>query len=88
MTPELLKRGSEIIRKAGLDPNDFCIIRNQCFLSDNNNALLGSIRKGVDNTFPSPNTNNNNNENYPFWYFGQQFFDATKSVAEELADWY
>lgn len=27
-------------------------------------------------------------EDYPFWYLGQKFFDVTKSVAEELADWF
>lgn len=27
-------------------------------------------------------------EDYPFWYLGQKFFEATKTVAGELADWF
>lgn len=34
MTPGLIQKATDVIRKAGLNPNDFCMIRNQCFLSE------------------------------------------------------
>lgn len=36
MTPGAVKMATDVIRKAGLDPNDFCMVRNQCFLSEQN----------------------------------------------------
>ena len=27
-------------------------------------------------------------KDYPFWYLGQKFFEASKTVAVELADWF
>ena len=34
MTPGMLQMATKVIRQAGLNPNDFCVIRNQCFLSE------------------------------------------------------
>lgn len=73
MTPQLIESASKLILKAGLKPADFCVIRNQCFLTGN----------GV-----SSNDNDEAKANSISWIFGDKFFRATKSVAAELADWF
>jgi hypothetical protein len=34
MTPLIAASAAEVIRKAGLNPSDFCIIRNKCFAEE------------------------------------------------------
>jgi hypothetical protein len=64
-----------MIRKAGMSPGDFCIIRNQCFLSKNDGNVSGQAKS-------------TNEEDALFWFIGQKFFRVTKAVAQELADWF
>ena len=40
MTPELLEQASTLISDSGLNPNDFCVIRNQCFTKDKDGSSL------------------------------------------------
>ena len=43
MTPGMLQLATDVIRKAGLNPNDFCMIRNQCFLSEQQQQQQGEM---------------------------------------------
>eukprot|EP01036_Dinobryon_divergens_P024742 gene24742-33216_t len=100
MSPGMLQLATEVIRKAGLNPNDFCMIRNQCFLSEqsqqaemfsNAKKSSGSANKFSYSSAAMAATGNDEvgvKEDYPFWYLGQKFFEATKTVAGELADWF
>mmetsp|Transcript_25172 Transcript_25172/g.42126 ORF Transcript_25172/g.42126 Transcript_25172/m.42126 type:complete len:513 (-) Transcript_25172:408-1946(-) len=80
MSPAALKQAAEIIKRAGLNPNDFCIVRNQCFLNDKPGS---SSSAGATNLASA-----NKDDSAPYWFLGQNFFKATKSVATELADWF
>eukprot|EP00599_Poterioochromonas_sp_BG-1_P003521 CAMPEP_0173143820 /NCGR_PEP_ID=MMETSP1105-20130129/6885_1 /TAXON_ID=2985 /ORGANISM="Ochromonas sp., Strain BG-1" /LENGTH=451 /DNA_ID=CAMNT_0014057423 /DNA_START=522 /DNA_END=1873 /DNA_ORIENTATION=+ len=40
MTPGLMTAAREVISAAGLNPNDFCMIRNQCFLTNEKNQEI------------------------------------------------
>jgi len=80
MTPQLFESASKLIRKAGLKPTDFCVIRNQCFLSGNGGDSSGGGGGGGESE--------GGNSNSLAWIFGDKFFRATKSVAAELADWF
>jgi hypothetical protein len=75
MTPESIEAGRSIIRRAGLDPNKFCLIRNQCFLRNEKeeNAELKKLASNEENNY---------------WWLGQKFFKATEAVASELSDWF
>ena len=75
MGPESIEAGRSIIRRAGLDPNKFCLIRNQCFLRDERDeaAELKKLAK---------------NEEDNFWFLGQKFFRVTQAIAAELSDWF
>jgi hypothetical protein len=75
MTPESIKSAMELISNAGLDPAKFCVIRNQCFLNEQKGSLA---KAGV--TIPHADA--------PYWFLGQRFFDGTKTIATELADWF
>jgi len=73
ITPDILLRSKNLISSVGLDPNSFCIIRNQCF--DKSQSLTSS-------------KSNRNEDDAPFWYLGQRFFKDTEIIAKELADWF
>lgn len=75
MTPEAIRASRDIIQRAGLDPNKFCMIRNQCFLSNESEDKLEHDRLA-------------RNQEEPFWFLGQKFFKATEAVATELSDWF
>ena len=49
MTPGMLQLATEVIRKAGLNPNDFCMIRNQCFLTEQSQQaeLFNNAKKSI-----------------------------------------
>ncbi len=65
MTPQTMRAASRLIFKSGLNPNDFCIIRNTCFVKDDSpkkrspksvfstggdtSAGLGPARRGMRN---------------------------------------
>ena len=65
-----------LIKKSGLNPNDFCIIHNQCFNKEESAAETVRIKKEKEES------------SAPFWYLGQRFFQGTKLAAMELADWF
>eukprot|EP00607_Mallomonas_marina_P008373 CAMPEP_0182424426 /NCGR_PEP_ID=MMETSP1167-20130531/10640_1 /TAXON_ID=2988 /ORGANISM="Mallomonas Sp, Strain CCMP3275" /LENGTH=268 /DNA_ID=CAMNT_0024604241 /DNA_START=743 /DNA_END=1552 /DNA_ORIENTATION=+ len=72
-TPKVLNAARAVIRKSGLNPDDFCLVRNTCFLQDKD-----IITKKKPESHP----------NAPFWYIGQRFFQDTEAVGKELADWF
>lgn len=82
-----------MIRQAGLDPNEFCVIRNQCF--EKSSPSIKGVRS---NMIASKNSDTDEDiletmketqsKNLPFWYLGENFFKASKAVAQELADWF
>jgi len=39
LSADLLRAASDMIYKAGLDPNDFCIVRNSCFQRSPSNSV-------------------------------------------------
>jgi hypothetical protein len=101
MSSPLIKAATGMIQSAGLNPNDFCIIHNQCFDNENknnNNAVLSvdvdnpKSLQAIDKTISTKSLNlvqtDSLKESLPFWYLGQQFFQITKQVAAELADWF
>ena len=103
MTEELLEQASTMIREAGLNPNSFCLIRNQCFAKDETNGITSTGVQSVgartipdrsaEALSPSAATMISSNtaggtRDYPFWYVGQQFFSASRTIANELADWF
>eukprot|EP01038_Epipyxis_sp_PR26KG_P009534 gene9534-12842_t len=98
MTPGLKKAAFDVIRKAGLNPNDFCIVKNQCFLSKDNSKssdngkTVKNIKNKINNkiqTFQMSDADTIlNEEEAPYWYLGQKFYQVTNSVANELADWF
>jgi hypothetical protein len=71
LTPEMMVSARAIISNAGLNPNDFCVVRNQCFLTKD---------EGAQKVQSYPRKNGT-----PFWFIGQKFFQGTTAVATELA---
>jgi len=101
MTPTLLKAAAEVITSAGLNPNDFCVIHNQCFdheEEDSNtppkrnvgtgSALLPFASASTTPSSVDKSSSSDQSQKDPFWYLGQKFFRVTEKVAEELADWF
>ncbi|KAJ1430048.1 hypothetical protein B484DRAFT_347895 [Ochromonadaceae sp. CCMP2298] len=87
MTPQKMKAAQEVIEAAGLKATDFCVIRNQCFLSEG--GVGGLPGSGIASASASGSRSGGSGaEETPFWFLGQNFFQATKSVATELADWF
>jgi hypothetical protein len=83
MNPSILKAAAQVITAAGLNPNDFCVIRNQCFSKEEaSNKAKNSLTLAGDSSLAGSSGHG------PFWYLGSRFFQVTKSVAEELADWF
>jgi hypothetical protein len=76
LTPEAKEAARGIIRKGGLDPNKFCVIRNQCFLTKDTEDAA-DMKKFVQKQ----------REDESFWWLGQKFFQATETIATELSDW-
>lgn len=87
-SPELsstaLATAKELISNAGMNPNDFCIVRNQCFLNKNN---VDSKRSGI---YRNPDVSNSNSGGSasPSGSNFFRFFQLSRSIAEELADWF
>lgn len=73
LSPYAVVMAARMIKSAGLNPADFCIIRNQCFLTSDGNPTV---------PFKNPA------DESPFWFIGQKFFRASTAVAQELADWF
>ena len=80
LSPYDMDYATQLIRASGLDPSLFCIIRNQCFLNENDPK---SVKRQAQQAILDAK-----NEATPFWYLGQNFFKATEAVAGELADWF
>jgi hypothetical protein len=78
LTPVGEATAKELISNAGLNPNDFCIVRNQCFLNDNN---FKPKKPGIY-------TEKNPEDDGPAWVIGEKFFQLSRKLAEELADWF
>jgi hypothetical protein len=85
LTSAVFAEAADIIKRAGLDPNSFCIIRNQCFLSDPETRRSSTTLPLTDSSSDSPSIKSRKS---PFWFVGQNFFDVTKAMAAELADWF
>ena len=82
LSPTDMIAASKLIRESGLDPSQFCVIRNQCFLNENDpKSVKGrqAARQEIENA---------KGQSTPFWYLGQNFFRATEVIAGELADWF
>ena len=79
LTAGQLDAARTVIRKTGLNPNSFCIIRNQCFLPSR-------VGEGIEKSDVLSATDPNKKPT--FWFLGQSFFRDTKRVATELADWF
>lgn len=98
MTPGLLKAAAEVITSAGLNPNSFCVIHNQCFDNENEDekkvnvgtggAILPYASASTSSSSSTQSDGNDGREKDPFWYLGRRFFRVTEKVAEELADWF
>jgi hypothetical protein len=76
LTPAAMDVAKTLIKKSGLEPNDFCIIHNQCFNKEVTEAEKQRLKKEKEE------------ESTPFWYLGQKFFQGTTLAATELADWF
>jgi len=85
LTSAVFAEAADIIKRAGLDPTSFCIIRNQCFLSDPESRRSSTTIPLTDSSSDSPSIKSRDS---PFWFVGQNFFDVTKAMAAELADWF
>lgn len=81
-SPKVMAAAKRLIIASNLDPKDFCVVRNQCFLDD---RKKGGEQVVSDATTASASGDGSRT---PFWYFGQRFFQDTETVAEELADWF
>jgi len=85
LTSAVFAEAADIIKRAGLDPSSFCIIRNQCFLSDPESRRPSAALPLTDSSSDSPSIKSRTS---PYWFVGQNFFDVTKAMAAELADWF
>jgi hypothetical protein len=77
-----MEAAKKLIFDSGLDPTKFCVIRNQCFLNEND-AKSPKGRKAAQQELEAAK-----GQATPFWYIGQNFFRATEVIAGELADWF
>jgi hypothetical protein len=68
-----MQKAFQMVREAGLDPSKFCLIRNQCFLTNDASDSTLTVATKHD---------------APWWFVGQRFFRATRQVAEQLAEWF
>ena len=88
----MYRMASKLISRSGLDPKDFCIIRNQCFLKPTVDGSTTNDKDGNDMTIASTSGTTSydteQQQDAPFWYVGQRFFQGTRAVAKELADWF
>jgi len=94
ISPQELQIAMKVISDSGLNPNDFCIIKNQCFMKSE------SLEKEKTNTLTSDSTiastalsssaiyDDDPRRDELFWYLGQRFFQVTNTIATELADWF
>ena len=90
VTPDVLAMAKDLISSAGLNPNEFCIVRNQCFASeikDERSRYRGSASKNIDDR-DMQRQNRETNEDAPNWFIGERFFQLSRNIAAELADWF
>jgi len=85
LTSAVMAEAADIIKRAGLDPSSFCIIRNQCFLSEPEERRSSAAFPFTDSSSDSASIKSRQSA---FWFVGQNFFDVTKAMAAELADWF
>eukprot|EP00981_Chlorochromonas_danica_P007703 scaffold1869_cov163-Ochromonas_danica.AAC.15 len=92
LTPTVLNAAKEVITAAGLNPNEFCAIRNQCFDRSEDRSTSSQSESNSKQALVLPGdevlANSRSDPQAPYWYLGQKFFTVTTSVAEELADWF
>ena len=103
LSPAQMLVAADVIRGAGLDPNDFCKVRNTCFLQQQQGAttsatttttVAAATSKGESSSISLASVGSLGDEEdipdkeVPFWFLGQRFFKASRAVAQELADWF
>jgi hypothetical protein len=76
LSPSSMEIAKNLIKNSGLNPDEFCLIHNQCFDKQEDEIEKQRLKK------------EEKYENAPFWYLGQRFFQGTKMAATELADWF
>ena len=90
LTPDILSTARDLISNAGLNPNEFCIVRNQCFATemiDERFKYKGALSKQFDDK-DIQRQNQETNEDAPNWFIGERFFQLSRKIAAELADWF
>ena len=88
VTPRVLASANTLIRRSGLAPADFCLIRNQCFKDGGDSSGGGGGGSGNQALGAGGGTVGRKPQDAPFWYIGQKFFQGTEEVARELNDWF
>ena len=76
LSPGTMDIAKKLIVSSGLNPDDFCIVHNQCFDKEIKEEEKLRLKKEEERN------------KAPFWYLGQRFFQGTKMAATELADWF
>jgi len=77
VTDDIIPEVSKIADQAGLDFSSFCQIRNSCFEEEETTSLTQKLL-----------SNSGKKQRRGFWFLGTEFLAQTKSVAEELSDWF
>jgi len=99
MGPDSVRVARDLIDRSGLNPNDFCMIKNTCFLNNNKNdnkddsikfgSVLNNQQKNKqDDKYAMDSSPIIKDQKTPFWFLGQGFLQSTSNVASELSDWF
>lgn len=80
LSPQDFQTAVKVISSVGLNPNDFCIVKNQCFLPQSPEGDGEGSSSSKQQISPE--------KDELFWYLGQRFFQVTNGIASELADWF
>lgn len=89
LNADQMVEGKRIITESGLNPDVFCLVKNQCFLDDKSTTMSRASGMADRSTTTLASTGAGGDDaTAPFWYLGQNFFRMTKTVASELADWF
>lgn len=84
---ESIQMAKQIITKAGLNPSDFCVIRNQCFVDGSSAKAKNGGKETLEMVEASLIKDGAKQRDGP-WWLGGNFFASTRAVAMELADWF
>ena len=91
ITPDILSIAKDLISNAGLNPSEFCVVRNQCFASDimtEGFKHKGFVSTNLKDEGEVQSRNQRLNEDAPNWFIGERFFQLSRRIAVELADWF